>query len=135
MVELRADDDDDVAAFGFDPRNDLALGHGGAESRHGDLPDLRSNHRGCLESRSELESHRGGRRCERGVWRTDPSSSPTAGVDGAKETRDGRRGETVRERRGAAAGRGGAMHERPVRGMGGLSLCAMCEREQKGRVL
>ena len=86
-------------------------------------------------SRSELESHRGGRRCERGVWRTDPSSSPTAGVDGAKETRDGRRGETVRERRGAAAGRGGAMHERPVRGMGGLSLCAMCEREQRGKVL
>jgi hypothetical protein len=53
MVELRADDDDDAFAFGFDPGNDLALGHGGAESRHEDLPDLRSNRRGCLESRSE----------------------------------------------------------------------------------
>ena len=82
-------------------------------------------------SRSELESHRGGRRCERGVWRTDPSLSPTEGVDGAKETRDGRRGETVRERRGAAAGRGGAMHERPVRGMGGVvSVCYVRERTE-----
>uniref|UniRef100_A0A2N9GGN3 Uncharacterized protein n=1 Tax=Fagus sylvatica TaxID=28930 RepID=A0A2N9GGN3_FAGSY len=40
------DDDDALAfgeliAFGFDPGNDLALGHGGAESRHEDLPDLR----------------------------------------------------------------------------------------------
>ena len=109
MVELRADDDDA-----------LALGHGGAESRHEDLPDLRSNRRGCLESRSELESHHGGRRCERGVWRVDPSSSPTAGGGGAREMRDGRRGETVQERRGAAD----SMHERPVRGVGwGGGVC------------
>ena len=108
MVELRADNDDDddafafgeLIAFGFDPGNDLALGHGGAESRHEDLPDLLSNRRGCLESRSELESHRGGRRCEInarrtavGVWRADSSSSPTTGGGGARETRDGRRGE------------------------------------------
>jgi hypothetical protein len=117
MVELRADEDDDafafgeLIAFGFDPRNDLALGHGGVESRHEDLPDLQSNRRGCLESRSELESHRGGRRCERdagrttvGVWRADLSLSPTAGGGGVRETRDGRRGETVRERRGTADG-------------------------------
>ena len=69
MVELRADNDDDddafafgeLIAFGFDLGNDLALNHGGAESRHEDLPDLRLNRCGCLESRSELESHlRGG---------------------------------------------------------------------------
>ena len=47
MVELRADDDD-ALAFGFDPGNDLALGHGGAESRHEDLPDLRSNSQDSL---------------------------------------------------------------------------------------
>uniref|UniRef100_A0A2N9EDX8 Uncharacterized protein n=1 Tax=Fagus sylvatica TaxID=28930 RepID=A0A2N9EDX8_FAGSY len=100
MVELRADDAlafGELIAFGFDPRNDLALGHGGAESRHEDIPDLRSNRRGCLESRSELESHRGGRWCKRDAGRP-------AGGGGARETRDGRRGETVRERRGAAGG-------------------------------
>jgi hypothetical protein len=113
MVELRADDDDALAfgeliAFGFDPGNDLALGHGGAESRHEDLPNLQSNRRGCLESRSELESHRGGRRCERDA--------------------------------GRPAGGGGAMHERPVRGVGGggggVCLYLPCARENRGgRVL
>jgi hypothetical protein len=36
---IRLDDDDGVA-FGGGPGDDLALGHGGDEGRHEDLPDL-----------------------------------------------------------------------------------------------
>ncbi|GMY24673.1 hypothetical protein FCV25MIE_19915, partial [Fagus crenata] len=38
----------ELIAFGFDSGNDLALDHGGAESRHEDLPDLRSNSQDSL---------------------------------------------------------------------------------------
>uniref|UniRef100_A0A2N9JB35 Uncharacterized protein n=1 Tax=Fagus sylvatica TaxID=28930 RepID=A0A2N9JB35_FAGSY len=100
MVELRAAaaDDDGALAFGFDPGNDLALGHGGAESRHEDLPDLRSNRRGCLESRFKQIRARVPPRGEAVRERCLESRSKQI------RARVPPRGEAVRERRGTAGG-------------------------------
>ena len=69
------DDDDAVAlgelvAFGFGPGDDFALGHGGAQCRHENLPDLGPND----EARGRFAVGNGGGAAERGGGGRDEGS-------------------------------------------------------------